>query len=209
MPDELASLPKPPGRSELDAERKRILIEGVELDCAPRDLGWQKEGDPSWWPQPSEPSMWYYRFERFYLMQGPTRSIQSSYRLWVLSEGKTLGSKALKDVSNAWLENTRRYNWQGRAMDYDGEINRRILLKVEAASRRLRDAAPLAVEALINSLGVPRYAVQAAKEILDRAGLPAVTRQEIRTQVAFSTEDLEQAREEVESWEKTILGESG
>lgn len=209
MPDELVPQPKPPGPRELDTARKRILIEGVELDCAPRDLGWNKEQNPSWWPQPDEPDLWYYRFERFYLMQGPTRSVQSSYRLWILSEGRELGSKALKDVSNTWLERTRAYNWQARAMDYDGEINRRILLKVEAASRRLRDAAPLAVEALINSLGVPRYAVQAAKEILDRAGLPAVTRQEIRTQIAFSTEDLEEAREEVESWEKKMLEGNG
>ncbi len=195
---------------ELKEARRRILVEGVELDCAPRDLGWNKETRPTWWPLPDEPANWYYRFERFYLMQGPSRALQAAYRMWQLAEGrKTPGAKALKEIEHSWVETAIKYRWQERAMDYDGEINRRIFARVEAASRRLRDATPLAVEALINALGVPRYAVQAAKEILDRAGLPAVTRQEVQTRVAFTTEDLEAARAEVESWERKILDESG
>lgn len=191
------------------AERDKLLVQGVEIDCAPRDLEWDKDETPPWHPLEGEPSEWYTRFERFFLMRGPARSVQSAYRLWVTSEGREVGTKGMKDVTNVWTEMSRRYSWKARAFAYDGEINRRIMLQVEEASRRLRNAAPQAVDALVAALASPRLQVAAAKEILDRAGLPAVTRQEIRTHMSFTTEDMEEAHAEVAEWEKHLLDESG
>lgn len=199
----------PPTVRALTEERQRILAEGIKLDVAPRDFGWEKEERPPWWPIEGETDAWYNRFERFFLMAGPARSLQSAYRLWVKSESGTLGLKALKDVSNAWNEKCRLYMWRERASAYDGEINRLILKKVEASRRRLQDAAPQAVEALIGALDDPKFRVQAAKEILDRAGLPATTRQEIRAAVGFTSEDLSDAEKEVREWEEQILNPNG
>lgn len=210
MPEITENLPaKLPSARDLIVERQRILAEGINLDVAPRDFGWEKDETPPWWQLADESDMWYNRFERFFLMAGPARSLQSAYRMWVISEGGVLGRKAMKDVLNTWNNICREFSWRERASAYDGEINRLILKKVEASRRRLQDAAPYAVEALITALGDPKFRVQAAKEILDRAGLPATTRQEIRAAVGFTSEDLSDAEKEVREWEEQILNPSG
>lgn len=193
----------------INNDRRQALIEGIDLGVAPRDFGWDKDEIPPWWQRDGESDEWYLRFERFYLMQGPSRSIQSAYRLWVLSEGREIGTKGMKDVTNLWRERTAQFEWRKRASAYDGEINHLIAMKIEAGSRRLRSLVPNAVEALATSLTNPRQSVQAAKEILDRAGLPAVTRQEISAQVGITSEDIAAAKEEVDEWESKMLDESG
>jgi len=189
----------------MEREKRRILMEGVELECAPRSFGWERDETPPWWQREDETDEWYNRFERFYLMAGPSRSLQAAYRMYVISEGGTVGNKGMKDVINSWVEESRLHDWRGRSQAYDGEINHLILKRVEAARRRLQDAAPSAVQALITALDDPRHRVAAAKEILDRAGLPATTRTEIRAAVGITAEDLAAANEEVEEWEKRLL----
>lgn len=194
---------------EKDLERRRILAEGIDLGVAPHELGWDRDENPPWWPTPGEPDRWYGRFERFFLMQGPSRSLQAAYRMWVASDNRELGLKGKRDIANNWKINCLAFRWRERAAAYDGYINHLIMKKVEASRRRLQDAAPLAVDALVNALTDTRSRVPAAKEILDRAGLPSTTRQEIRAAVGFTSEDLSEASAEVDEWEKKMLSENG
>jgi hypothetical protein len=80
---------------------------------------------------------------------------------------------------------------------------------VKQAQLNLKLATVKAVDTLIAQLDSPRNGVQAAKEILDRGGIPGRSITDNITTVHISADDMAQAAREVEDWEKNLLGESG
>jgi hypothetical protein len=72
----------------------------------------------------------------------------------------------------------RLWRWQERAGAWDESERLRLEARVRAALDDLMEAAPEAVQALVDSLADPRERVRAANSILDRAGLPVTIRQE-------------------------------
>lgn len=67
------------------------------------------------------------------------------------------------------------YHWDNKK-DLDEAVKLLLSQSVEAAGRILSQAAPAAAQALVDALSDKRQRIRAAKEILDRSGLPAEQR---------------------------------
>jgi len=72
--------------------------------------------------------------------------------------------------------------------ELDWAVSMYLLDTVEAAKMMLRGSAVQAAQALESGLGDPRRYVEAAKIILDRAGIPATSRRELVTGVKSAAE---------------------
>jgi hypothetical protein len=158
-----------------------------------------------WLQQPGEPYGWYGRFERYYLLQGIGRSVMGAEKLWKMDTGRPINRRVMHQASPMWVHWSRRCNWIARAQAWDQYMTKRATEDVAFAMRRLRQATPAAVNALITRLDDPKLAVQAAREILDRGGIPAVTKQQVTQAVSFTSDDMADAAKEAEEWEKQQL----
>lgn len=65
-----------------------------------------------------------------------------------------------------------------------------------------------AARALVENLKNPRLAVAAAKEILDRGGLPGTHLVGVGRVEPYTADDLRSAEEAVNKWEKQIRGDT-
>ncbi len=140
----------------------------------------------SWEPQPGERNLWVARFEA-YRLAGPTRSLLGTYN----AERAAKGRKRSLHPSGSWRRAFERWSWQARAEAWDEAERLRVRAEVARAQQMLREAAPDAVKALRDVLKERedwKAVVQAAKEILNRAGLPEVTEQ--RQRAVDDPEDL-------------------
>lgn len=100
------------------------------------------------------------------------------------------------------------YNWRERAAAYDAACSLIVIDTVALALETLRDASVEAAEALIEALQNPKTKVQAAKEILNRIGIPATERRET-VSVRVTADDIKRAREEATEWESTTFETNG
>lgn len=73
------------------------------------------EGRP-WARQEGEDSKWYSRFFRYYLPQGPERTLEEAWRQWKAAESPT---STAKRPNSYWYESARRDDWVRRAEAYD------------------------------------------------------------------------------------------
>jgi prophage DNA circulation protein len=156
-----------------------------------------------WDRQPGEPSRWYVIFVKYYLTMGLARTVRGSY-LRYLKEAepdKYESEKAYSTPPKHWRDMAAKWSWKERAEAFDEWQTDLSMATVEEAARKLRLAAVDAVAALVLALGTMRYSVQAAKEILDRSGIPATVRQEMAGALNLTSDDLAKATEEVKKWE--------
>lgn len=158
------------------------------------------EISPLQWQQlPDEPNEWYYKFEKYFLMLGPTRTLHRSYKAFCEIEGNEEEDSQNRPHST-WIEACEKYNWRQRADAFDAKLFTEDGA-VELARQRLRKSTLSAVDTLIDALNNPRLAVSAAKEILDRGGIPATQSHILKTQ-PFTADEMAAATKEIEEWEK-------
>jgi hypothetical protein len=157
--------------------------------------------------EPDEQYMW---FHDYYLEMGYRRTIRGAHAAWVVATNPP-GSQRLgkADQARKWSRAAEDWEWFKRATAYDAYSQSDALTAVKQAQLNLKLATVAAVDALIKNLDNPRTGVAAAKEILDRGGIPGRTISDNITTVHISADDMAQAAREVEEWETKILGESG
>jgi len=165
-----------------------------------------------WDRQPGESKQWFLRFQRYYLYRGLARSVRRAYIAFVKENypSKAEDEIALNAAYNHWLGAAKEYRWRVRAEAWDEHRNEELQKEVLDASRFLMENARAAAQALIDALVSPRLQVIAANSILDRIGVPTVSRQELlNVQVPVSADDLAKVKEIVQEWEQSTRAKSG
>lgn len=140
-------------------------------------------------------------------MQGLNRSIMAAERLYRKEVGLKVEMK--HQASNTWTMAAKRYRWRERAVAWDQELTRRASEEVTKSMIALRAATPKAVATLILKLTDPKLAVAAAKEILDRGGVPAVTKQVLTHKLDVTSDEMAEATKEAHEWETKMLDGNG
>jgi len=162
-----------------------------------------------WEIQPDEPKRWYNIFVQYYLTQGLGRSVARAYRQFIADDKNITEAEAkLEPIEKHWVDMAAKWQWRKRSEAYDDYLTEMAMHTVAQAGLELRLSAFKAVQTLVLSLVSEKYGVMAAKEILDRAGLPATTRQEIESNVKVTADELTQAAEDAEEWEQKTYEES-
>ena len=159
-----------------------------------------------WMQAADEPDEWYDKFITFYVPLGPTRTLSRAFEKFATANATVeqmvlLTTKRIIIAPNSWAKASGEYNWRKRAISYDAEQVKGIASTISQARQELQEATLDAVQALKKALNNPKTAVVAAKEILDRGGLPSVQVHAIKT-IPFTADDLAQARDEVNEWLK-------
>lgn len=164
-----------------------------------------------WDRQEREPSRWYLIFIKYFIGMGINRSLRKAYLKQKQEESEEAYEKAIatRGCPNVWYQMATRWNWKERAEAWDEEQTLLAITAVEEAAKKLRLLAPSAVEALALSLASEKYRVQAAKEILDRGGLPSVSKQEVQKTIEMRAEDIEEALKDVDEWEEKTFNGNG
>ena len=161
---------------------------------------------------PGESDAWYFKFLRFFVNAGAGRSVAGAYREYCKSEHPDRlgdnGKITAQHTPRNWAAMARQFGWRERASEYDRHYTGLAIDSVALALEILRDIAPDAALALVDSLENPKTRVAAAREILDRAGVPRKTVQET-VSMRITPEDLRKAREEADDWEKKTFEVSG
>jgi hypothetical protein len=158
-----------------------------------------------------EPTRWYKIFIRYYLAGGFGRSVRDAW-LTFLRENepdKVEEAESSRSVPRTWMAMATRWEWHERAEAWEEQQSVLSMAAVEASSRKLRSLTPGAVDALASALVNPKQAVRAAAEILNRGGLPAVSKQEVDQTVSLSVDDMAAAAEELDEWTENKRNESG
>lgn len=181
----------------------------TDIDVSPSPLPEQ-----AWQQMEGEPWLWYQRFIKYYIPQGPGRSIYKAYETMVATEHPEVaaarrkkkeeeGELTTKKSHNVtdWSKNVGKWFWRERAKAYDRFTMQSALAQVDLARLTLLGAANVAAMALKEALSNERLKVAAAKEILDRAGLPGTTNVGIGPADKFNADELAQAESELDEWE--------
>lgn len=156
-----------------------------------------------------ETDAWYFKFLRFFVNVGAGRSVAGAYREYCKSEHpQRLDEDGKVHTPRVWAAMAKQFNWRERASDYDRQHTFLAVDSVALALEILRDIAPDAALALVEALDNPKTKVAAAREILDRAGVPRKTVQET-VSMKITPEDLRKAREEASEWERKTFEVSG
>jgi hypothetical protein len=158
-----------------------------------------------WDKQPGEAKQWFLRFQRYYLYRGLARSVRRAY-IAFMTENFPDKAEDLIVAGRSymqWLEAAKKFNWKTRAEAWDESRNHSLQLEVQEASKFLMQNTLKAAESLVGSLSNPRVAVAAANSILDRTGLPTLSKLEVAgIQSAVSADELAKVKEAVTKWEK-------
>jgi hypothetical protein len=162
--------------------------------------------EPKKWDRlPDEPLQWYRRFERYYLLHGLVRSVRRAY-VYFLKETDPDKYEEVRQRSsptlNTWNRAAFQWKWEERADAWDAERNDELRRKVQEGSLSLKDLTLDAIEALHQALTNPRLCVSAAREILDRAGLPSVSKIEMSGRTSISADELATAAQELQRWQE-------
>lgn len=176
-----------------------------ELEIIPEEI---IVGEPVqtylWMQMAGEPELWFFRFVNYFLPLGGGRNLLQACILGKITEDPSrleeykLARKQSSDPE--WSKKAHEWRWIERAQAYDAFQYQEALASVADARIKILKNAAAAAEALIDSLKSPRLAVAAAKEILDRAGLPATT--VVQHQITpYSADEYSSAAEEVRAWE--------
>jgi hypothetical protein len=153
---------------------------------------------PPWGQRIDEPNREFNFFYKYYLPLGYTRSLRKAYLLYLHEvEPIRIAEGSWINLSQEWQDISNEFDWKGRANEFDKNAMVEAIQAVEEAARKIREAAPKAVDALIESLMNPRLKVAAAKELLDRAGVKTAS---IVITKELRAEDLAAAEKELEAW---------
>lgn len=157
----------------------------------------------AWQRMENEPKRWYNIFMKYYLGGGFQRSVRAAWLSFLEENEPDKLDRALqtRGVPKNWHAIAARWDWHERADAWEVHQSDLSMAAVEAASRMLRQNAPTAVAALVDALDRDKEAVRAAAEILNRGGLPAVSKQEVDQTVQLSSDDMKAAQKELEEWE--------
>lgn len=160
-----------------------------------------------WAIWPEEPEESFNWFANYYLLLGPSRSLRKAFMTWLgENEPEKLEHYLARpgmSSSQTWSKMCKKWNWRQRARDYDRDQLLEARSVVEEARRVLFESANEAALALQTALKDPRMKVAAAKEILNRVGLPSVSEVNVNAR-AFTSDEYNQAAEEVAEWEKQL-----
>lgn len=158
-----------------------------------------------WLQMDGEPQDAYNLFSKYYLALGPSRTLLKAYMTWLKMEHPDKAEKyALTPKNSAtieWSHYARAWSWRARAQIFDEVTFRNAQHVVAEARTELLSHAADAARALVAKLIDPRLGVAAAKEILDRVGLPAASIVGVANLTPFTSDDLAEARREVAAWE--------
>lgn len=161
-----------------------------------------------WLQMENEPEIWYQRFVKYYVGLGTGRTLLKAMMAYLQQEEPEVYERALinprESASTAWSNAAKVWMWRDRARSYDMIRLQNAHKLREEAEAILLESAPDAAKALRESLENPKLKVAAAKEILDRSGLPGTIVRENRV-VPFTADDLQQATREVADWEQSLL----
>lgn len=161
-------------------------------------LPWEREADES--------ETWYARFIKYYVSQGVSRSLTRAYIMYLAEEKPQLLAETgieRRTASSEWSNQAKMFKWRQRAEAYDIATSVDMAKAVDAARQKLFESAERAATALAEALENPKSKVSAAKEILDRVGLPA-TQVHVNKNVNFTADDLMRAQQEVGEWEQNL-----
>jgi hypothetical protein len=165
----------------------------------------------AWQQMDNEPWLWYQRFIKYFLPQGPGRSLYKAYELMVATERPDVSKARLenpeaKKTTNitSWGIHARDWNWRERSKEFDKYTFRAANAEVDAARITLLSSANKAANALVSALANPRLQVAAAKEILDRAGLPGTTNVALGPIDKFTADEFRRAESEIDDWERKL-----
>lgn len=172
----------------------------------------EEKSREAWDRLPGEPRNWFLRFQRYFLYRGLARSVRRAYAAFVQENYPTKAEDVLASGRgyNAWLQHAKEYRWKQRAEAWDEQRNYELRATVLEASRFLMENTMNATIALVKALESPRLTVVAANSILDRAGLPSVSKMELlNMQTELSADDLAKVKDIVSEWEKSTFEASG
>ena len=157
----------------------------------------------SWDRQPREPVRWYDIFVRYYLASGLSRTVRVAFLAYVKDTKPEafMEAQSRRGAPGQWMTMADRWHWRERAAAWEQSQTDLAMATIEQAARKLRLLTVNAVDALEIYLTSQRLGVQAAKEILDRGGLPATTRVESDNVHRFTADDLAKARDELKEWQ--------
>jgi hypothetical protein len=161
-----------------------------------------------WDQQPDEPDEMYRLFVNYYLAVGFARTLRRAYSFFLASDSEPGRRRLFTRVPDKWQEAFEDWKWFERAKAYDDEELKEARAQVRQAQLDLQMKTVEAVQALIRQLDSPRNAVSAAKEILDRGGIPARSIQDVNQKVEISSDMMAEAAKEVEEWEQKLMSGS-
>ena len=121
----------------------------------------------AWERQPDEPAMWFHRFDLYYRVLGPERTLYGANQLWRLAKG-TKG--AFQGAANSWKRKAALWRWKERAEAWDAHQRRKRLDEQQS----LRDARRERAESLLDTLCERLEQAVRASEV-DGATLPQLT----------------------------------
>jgi hypothetical protein len=154
-----------------------------------------------------EPWLWFGRFTKYFLPQGPGRSLYHAYELMVAAEHPEVAEarrKAHKEKMTSiavWSRMAKDWHWRDRSKAFDRFTYQSAQAHVDLARITLLSSANKAAGALVDALTNERLKVAAAKEILDRAGLPGTVNVGIGPADKFTADELRAAEDEISDWE--------
>lgn len=166
-----------------------------------------------WLQQEEESDLWYRRFMSYYLPLGPSRNLTRAYVRWLETEKpekaeEKKSAKGYINITKEWSAIARRWQWRERADAFDLYTAGENFAYVDKARELLLRSTEAAAQALVENLKNPRLAVSAAKEILDRGGLPGTHLVGVGHIEPYTADDLRKAEEDVNKWEKQIRGDA-
>lgn len=94
-------------------------------------------GDQMWDRRPSEPPMWFHRFDAFYRPLGPERKLLAAYRVWYQAE-KGRSSKSVS-APTSWRDAADKWQWAERAEAWDVQQRLERLKDEDEARRKNRE----------------------------------------------------------------------
>lgn len=162
-----------------------------------------------WLQKEGEPDKWYRIFMTYYLTLGPSRNLTRAYLRYLEKErpDKEITKETAADVRmRDWATAQREWNWRMRAEAFDLYSSSENFVYVDKARDILIQSTVKAAETLVKSLDSPRHAVAAAKEILDRGGLPGTHLVGVGRIEPYTADDLHRAERELAEWEDQIRG---
>lgn len=121
----------------------------------------------AWERQPEEPAMWFHRFDLYYRVLGPERTLSGANQLWRLAKGRKGLCQA---AANSWKRKAALWRWKERAEGWDAHQRRKRL----AEQQHLRDARRERTESLLDALCERLEQAVRASEV-DGATLPQLT----------------------------------
>jgi len=172
---------------------------------------YDEELQAAWLQMDKEPDLWYQRFVKYYLPLGIGRTLLKALMAYYQTEEPEKYELALmnarQSVGMTWSQMASAWLWRDRAKQYDAIRFQEASKSIDQARTIILENTGKAAQTLVTSLDNPRTAVAAAKEILDRGGIPGTIVRENRV-VPFTADELARAREEVGEWENKLQPKS-